>query len=336
MPFQNTEQGEGEEVMQSKSDGKRPLLYLFAMLLAVVLASGIVLYTSGPDSVIAGKISGATAKAFAGGTFEASGVAHVPGTSSILFIDDGRPNEVLWMELDEGGNQRGAIKAVSLGVSVEDPEGITTDGTYFYIVSSQSRPRGGGQAGLVRFKFNPANQTIEDAQTVGDLKQLLVANVSDLRDLGAAKAKDDGINIEALAWDPAQGRLLLGLRSPVIDGNALVVPLKLSDARGQFSLQSTRPGGIEAIRLALGGQGIRSMEYDEKSKLFQIIAGATEAQDKNDFKLWEWGGDGGQAGLRDVATFDRKMKPEGVTRASVGNSDFKFVVFDTSKYLKMP
>ena len=43
----------------------------------------------------------------------------------------------------------------------------------------------------------------------------------------------------------------------------------------------------------------------------------------------------GQAGLRDVATFDRKMKPEGVTRASVGNSDFKFVVFDTSKYLKM-
>jgi hypothetical protein len=324
------------EIMQSSNDSKRPLLYLFALLLAVILASGIALYTSGPDSVIAGKVSAATAKAFTGGTFEASGVVHVPGTSSILFIDDGKPNEVFWMELDEGGSQRGSIKAVNLGVSIEDPEGITTDGTYFYIVSSLSRSKSSGQAGIVRFKFNPGSQTIEDAQTVGELKQMLVNNVNELRDMGAVKAKDDGINIEAIAWDPAQSRLLLGLRSPVIDGHALVVPLKLSETSGQFSIQQPKPEGIEAIRLALGGQGIRSMEYDDKSKLFHIIAGATESQDKNDFKLWEWKGDAGQTGLRDVATLDRKLKPEGITRASVGANEFKFVVFDTSKYLKMP
>jgi hypothetical protein len=326
-----------EEVMQSNIARKRPLLYLSALLLAVIVASGIVLYTSVPNSsVIAGKVSAATARAFAGGTFEASGVVHVPGTPGILFIDDGKPNEVFWMELDDGGNQRGPIKAVSLGASIEDPEGITTDGKYFYIVSSLSKSKGGGQAGLLRFKFNPGSQTIEETQTIGELKQMLVNNVNELRDMGAVKAKDDGINIEALAWDPVQERLLLGLRSPVIDGHALVVPLKLSATSNQFSIQNPNSGGIEAIRLALGGQGIRSMEYDEKSKLFQIIAGATESQDKNDFKLWEWSGDGSQAGLRDVTTFDRKLKPEGVTRASVGNSDFKFVVFDTSKYLKMP
>jgi hypothetical protein len=322
--------------MQSNNDGKRPLLYLFALLLAVILASGIALYTSRPASVIAGKVSAATAKAFAGGTFEASGVAHVPGTSGVLFIDDGKPNEVFWMELDEAGSQRGSIKAVGLGTSIEDPEGITTDGTYFYIVSSLSRSKSGGQAGIVRFKFNPASQTIEDAQTVGELKQMLVNNVNELRDMGAVKAKDDGINIEAIAWDPAQSRLLLGLRSPVIDGRALVVPLKLSDTGDQFFIQQPKAGGIEAIRLALGGQGIRSMEYDDRSKLFHIIAGATESQDKNDFKLWEWKGDASQTGLRDVATLDRKLKPEGVTRASVGANDFKFVVFDTSKYLRMP
>ena len=321
--------------MQNNNDTKRPLLFLFALLLAVILASGIALYTSGPDSVIAGKVSAATAKAFTGGTFEASGVVHVPGTSGILFIDDGKPNEVFWMELDEGGSQRGSIKAVNLGVSIEDPEGITTDGTHFYIVSSQARSKSGAQAGIVRFKFNPASQTAEEAQTVGELKQMLVNNVNELRDMGAVKAKDDGINIEAIAWDPAQGQLLLGLRSPVIDGHALVVPLKLNDAGSQFSLQQPKSGRIEAIRLALGGQGIRSLEYDEKSKLFHIIAGATESQDKTDFKLWEWKGDASQTGLRDVATLDRKLKPEGVTRASVGNSDFKFLVFDTSKYLKM-
>lgn len=322
--------------MKSNNDSKRPLLYLFALLLAVVLASGVVLYTTGPGaSVIAGKVSAATAKPFTGGTFEASGVVHVPGTPGILFIDDGKPNEVFWMELDESGNQRGAIKAVNLGVSIEDPEGITTDGTYFYVVGSQSRAKSSGQAGIVRFKFNPGSQTVEDAQTIGELKQMLVNNVSELRDMGAVKAKDDGINIEAVAWDPAHGRLLLGLRSPVVDGRALVVPLKLNDAGGRFALQAPKPGGIEAIRLALEGQGIRSLEYDDRSKFFHIIAGATESQDKNDFKLWEWDGDANQAGLRDVATLDRKLKPEGVTRASVGSSDFKFVVFDTSKYLKM-
>ena len=319
--------------MQNDNDSKRPLLFLLALLVAVILASGVALYTSGPDSVIAGKVSAATAKAFTGGTFEASGVVHVPGASGILFIDDGKPNEVFWMELDEGGSQRGPIKAVNLGVSIEDPEGITTDGTYFYIVSSQTRTKSSEQAGIVRFKFNLDSQTVEEAQTVGGLKQMLVSNVNELRDMGTVKAKDDGINIEAIAWDPAQGRLLLGLRSPVINGHALVVPLKLSESHGRFSL---RQGGIEAIRLSLGGQGIRSMEYDGKSKLFYIIAGATESQDKSDFKLWEWSGDSNQTGLRDVATLDRKLKPEGITRASVGNSDFKFLVFDTSNYLKMP
>jgi hypothetical protein len=92
---------------------------------------------------------------------------------------------------------------------------------------------------------------------------------------------------------------------------------------------------MAAIRLSLGGQGVRSIEYDEQSKQFYIISGATETQEKTDFKLWEWGGPAGQSALREVATFDRKLKPEGVTRASVGDSDFVFVVFDTSRYLRL-
>jgi hypothetical protein len=40
--------------------------------------------------------------------------------------------------------------------------------------------------------------------------------------------------------------------------------------------------------------------------------------------------------VREVATFDRKLKPEGITRAAIGESDFKLVVFDTSQYLKLP
>src|SRR5262249_51645585 len=76
--------------------------------------------------------SSISSRMFQGGLFEASDVISVPGTDGVLFVDDNRTNEVLWMRLDQDGNQVGAIKPISLGVSVEDPEGITFDGSWFY------------------------------------------------------------------------------------------------------------------------------------------------------------------------------------------------------------
>ncbi len=55
-------------------------------------------------------VSPAPMTAFSGGTFEASGVAHVPGTDGVLFVDDGRPNEIFWMRLGTDRKQAGAIK----------------------------------------------------------------------------------------------------------------------------------------------------------------------------------------------------------------------------------
>ncbi|HKY06235.1 MAG TPA: DUF3616 domain-containing protein, partial [Blastocatellia bacterium] len=149
------------------------------------------------------------------------------------------------------------------------------------------------------------------------------------------RSSDDGLNIEGLAWDPQGGRLLLGLRSPRAGSAALVVALKPANPGGRFAYENFQPEDIKTIRLPLGGLAIRSIEYDNRSKVFNIIAGATEGQDKTDFKLWHWDGNDGQPQLREVTTFDRKLKPEGVTRASIGEGDFVFVVFDSSGYLKM-
>jgi hypothetical protein len=322
--------------MQSNKGG-RALPNLLMLLLAAIIVSGLVLYLS--KSYSSARVSGAsieTAHTFAGGTFEASGVAHVPGTNSILFVDDGRPSEVLWMQLDKDGMQAGSIKAVNLGITVDDPEGITTDGSYVYVIGSHSRSKGDKQASIARFKFNTETESVEQVQTISDLKRFLVENVAELRALASKKAKDDGINIEGLAWDPEEGHLLVGLRSPVIDGNAVLVRLKPRDPRGPFSYDNLAATGVEALRLPLGGLGIRSIEYDERQKIFHIIAGATESQDKVHFQLWEWGGKADNSRLREVTTFDRKLKPEGITHASIGGGNFKFVVFDTSKYLKLP
>ena len=273
--------------------------------------------------------------AFDGGKFDASGVAGVPGTDGVLFVDNGREGEVFWMRLDQNGKQVGAIEAVELGVDIEDIEGITTDGTYFYVVSSQSRPKAIDKEGLVRFKFDARSQRVEAVEAISGLKSFLVEHVAELRGEGDRKGKDGGLNIEGIAWDARRGRLLLGLRSPIVDGHALLVPLRLRDPRGAFSTDNLEVEGSKAIRLPVGGVGIRGVEYDGRAKVFRIISGAAEDQDQTDFGLWEWNGDERQPVLRETNRFDSKLKPEGVTRMMIGNRDFTLIVFDASGYTVM-
>ena len=269
---------------------------------------------------------------FAGGKFDASGVAHVSGTNEILFVDNGREGQVFWMELDQKGKQVGSINSLSLGVNIEDLEGITTDGTSFYVASSQSRPKGIATEGLVRFKFDRRGNTIRDAESISGLKKFLVENVAELRQEAEKTGKDGGLNIEGLAWDPRGNRLLLGLRSPIVDGQALVVPLRLRDRQGAFSLDNLEVENSKAIRLALGGVGIRSIEYDERAKVFRIISGAAENQDQTDFVLWEWNGDEQQPKVRETKRFEKNLKPEGVARVNAGGQNFLIIVFDASGY----
>lgn len=273
---------------------------------------------------------------FAGGKFEGSGVAAVPGADGVLFVDNGRAGQVLWMGLDQNGKQVGAVKAVELGVGIEDIEGITTDGTYFYVVSSQSRPKAIAKEGLVRFKFDARSQSVEAVEAVSGLKSFLVENVAELRGEGERKGKDGGVNIEGLAWDARRGRLLLALRSPIVDGHALLVPLRLRDPRGAFAINNLEVEGSKAIRLSLGGIGFRGIEYDARASVFRIISGAAEDQEQTAFGFWEWNGDEKQPALRETNKFDPELKPEGVARATAGGRDFIFIVFDAGGYSTMP
>ena len=318
--------------IRTQGDEFRSRTYLFLLVFALV-ALVLLLYSlhAGKSSLPA-VTSSAPMTAFSGGTFEASGVAQVPGTAAVLFVDDGRPDEIFLMQLGEDRMQEGPIKSVKLGASVIDLEGITTDGSHFYIVGSQSKSEGGDLTGLVRFKFHAESQSVDNVESLSGLKQFLADNVSELRGIGDRKYKDGGINVEGIAWDAKGGRLLLGLRSPVIDGRALAVPLKLRDPRGPFSQDNLEVEDGKAIRLPTAGAGIRSIEYDGRIKAFCIITGAAANSEKANFKLWEWDGDTSRPTLRAKDTFDRKLKPEGVTRFSAKSQDFTFIVFDTSGY----
>ena len=326
---------------------------VLAQVIAVLMSVGLALYLTRsrsepekpvePPVAIKGKTrlkvaSAGAGIAFDGGVYEASGVVQVPGQNGVYFVDDSRPGEILWMGLDNSGRQSGPIKPISHGASVTDPEGITYGGSFFYVVGSQSDPKAGDQNALVRFAIDSTSHSlVGQAEVMTDLRSYLIANVPELKGL-EDKDDDGGVNIEGIAYDPAGDRLMLGLRSPLAGGKALVVPIKLRDPRGQFSTANLLPPG-PAIQLQLGGFGIRDIEFDLRSSSYLIISGAAEHGETLSFALWDWNGDPVQSNAdsnpRELTKLEAKIKPEGVAHAKIGGRDYIFIVGDGSSYTKL-
>ena len=343
--------GGGDERMKAAYIGATSRIV--AQVLSVILAVLLALYVnssmrSGPSNPpvengskgnVKGKFSlPGAATPFQGGTFEASGAVYVRESNGLLMVDDGRTDEVLWMQLDEAGRQVGPIKPIPLGVTVEDPEAITSDGSYFYIIGSQSQPGGGDRNALVRFTFDAASQSVPKAEALTNLRDFLIANVPELNT--GLKASEGGLNIEGIAWDFKRRRWLLGLRSPLgRDGSAFLVAIKLRNPAGAFSVDNLLLAEPNVIPLKLAGLGVRDIQYDLESNSFLIISGAPENLDKSDFTLWEWTGSADQSGsdtaLRREQDLDPKMKPEGLAYVEVGGRRFVLVVCDASSYLKL-
>ena len=265
----------------------------------------------------------------AGGFFEASGIAHVEGSRQFLFVDDDRPRDLFVLELSRGGLQDGEVLAIPLGAQVTDMEGITSDGKYFYVVGSQSKATGFEGDGLVRFTYDPVTRRTGSVESIRGLKAWLAEHVPELRGVDR-RSGDHVLNIEGLAWDPTSQRLLLGLRAPLLDDQALVVPVQLADAGASFSRENLRIAGA-TIRLPLNGAGIRSIEFDEVSRSFVLITGAPLNEETRAFEVLEWNGDTASA-PHQVKSYHGTLKPEGMTRAFLEGRSVRVLVFDTSRF----
>jgi hypothetical protein len=278
---------------------------------------------------------------FSGGKYEASGAVAVPGANAILFVDDSKPDHVFYMPVNELGEQDGLIKAIPLGVSVENPEGITQFGSRFMIVGSLSTHESNEVGGVAVFDFDSATQTVSRAVLLTGMRTFLFNNVPELKAWATKTSIEGGLNIEGIAVDPNPDhpRVLLGLRGPLLNGNALVVPIRIRDRQASLSVENLEMDEPSAIQLNLNGQAIRDIQYDSRLGAFLIISGAAETEEKTNFTLWKWNGEGDQtregARPKEQAVLDKKMKPEGVTHLKVSNQEFVFIVGDASSYAKI-
>lgn len=275
---------------------------------------------------------------FQGGMFEASSVVQVPGTDGVLFVDDRKLDEILWMQVDESGKQKGTTKPITLGASVADLEGITYGNGYYYVCGSQSDPKDGEQNAIARFTFDAVSQTAKGIEVVANFRGFLLSNLPELKGEGEKNGKEGGLNIEGLAWDPKQNRLLLGLRSPQMNGNAVIVPVAFQNPNGPFSTDNLKVADPRAIQLPLEGLGVRDIQFDSHLDAFLIISGAPEHHEKKlGFKLWQWNGDSTStdSALQALTDLDLQMKPEGVTHFDFAGHDFIFIVGDAGVYAKI-
>jgi hypothetical protein len=270
---------------------------------------------------------------FQGGKFEASGVIPVPGTDGVLIVDDSKPSEVLWMQLDKTRHQNGPMQAIPLGTSIEDPEGITSDGTNYYIVGSQSKTRSAEQPGIVRFTFDPQSKRVGNVAVATGLREFLLEKVPELKTGGTSEGAN--LDIEGIGFDPGQQQLMLGLRAPLSGDQALVIPIKLRDVQGKFETSNFEIPSSGVKRLSLGGLGIRDIQYDPHLKSFLIISGAPRELKKIDFGIWEWDPADEKSPPRQRITLDKDLQPEGIASVNIDGSSFIFVACDPSKILTL-
>jgi hypothetical protein len=247
------------------------------------------------------------------GMCEAS-AAVAAGSDRFLVAND-EDNVLRLYQVDKPDATPGVFDAGAF-LKLEKPEeGIDIEGAAeldgaVYLITSHGRSKK-GKIKPDRFRFFAVSAKEANGKTslevVGHSANLMKDLLADenLRSLGLdpLTAKEDeklapeegGTNIEGLAaWQKDQ--LLIALRNPVPNGNALLVPLE--NPAQVIKGEKARFGA--AIALDLGDLGIRSLKRLPSGD-YLIVAGPPGCG--SDFRLFLWSGEAGQKKPDEVKGF---------------------------------
>jgi len=286
-----------------------------------------------------------------GRVYNASGGVEI-AEGRVLICDNKTSDALLELRLDPSGVKVGPLVRRPLaGATVEDAEGMTRvelDGHSFFIVSSSFNRHndtvGGKMVALEGsadgfLRVDEAADGSLTAQNMPGVREWLVAHYPDLKAVAEAVPDDGGINIEGLTWDPNRGAILFGVRTPLRSGRPLVLPVRLKNGGNPWTVDSLE--ALPAIVLDDGqppaGRGIRALAYAPKRHLFVLGLGKAISGTDATFALYTWdGGEDGKLRLRPHATFNRKLKLEGMAHAIVHGKDALVILDDAGGYAVIP
>lgn len=231
------------------------------------------------------------------GVYEPSGIQQL-ADGRFIVIEDEEKHALSLLCIAHGQVHRQPLEAPfwpwSMGDfwHLDDLEGVTADQAgYIYAITSHSRDGNGeehkARERLVRFRIE--GDAVVEPKVVDSLKCALTAAhpalaiAAEIRDV----KRDGGLNIEALEMSADQRQLLIGLRSPLLGGRAIVASLE--NPRAIFD-EDARPQIASALTtLDLAGNGIRGMAYAPCVGGYLLIGGPVARQEVA-FTLWFWSG----------------------------------------------
>lgn len=278
--------------------------------------------------------------------YEPSSVQQLPD-GGLLILEDEEIQSLSVVTLDSRGNatarrlRYGALLDWLVGKPVlgklEDLEGADVDNHgNVYAITSHSRARSGKLKGsrgkLIRFKVK--GDRVVEPIVVRGLKKRIIEKHPFLAEIdGIFKPKKkNGFNIEGLSFDETKTKLLIGFRSPVIAGKAVIAVME--NPSGAFERNEDPVISDQAIYLDLGQGGIRAMAFVPKLGGYLIIS-RREKKSSDSFKLWFWDGAIDHAPRRvRVADLKNFRNAEGISPVRIEGQERLMIVSDDGSMFK--
>ncbi len=277
--------------------------------------------------------------------YEPSGITQL-ADGRIVVIDDEQSQPISLLTLNEElmlsvetpdiGSLFPNLSEDEHDAAVSDLEAIAADGRGFlYAITSHSRTKSGERSAsreqLLRFRV--AGNKLEEAGVRVDLRNAIAGVDKNLQ--AAAKVMDvkseNGFNVEGLSFNKARGELMIGLRSPLVDGHAVIV--KIKNPPEMFDKNAAPNVAAEPIYLALDEGGIRAMAFDPKLGGHLIISRQEKAGEE--FKLWLWSGTRDRAPRRVHVNHKFDLSnAEGIAPIHHLGNDWVMLAFDNGKKSK--
>lgn len=239
------------------------------------------------------------------GVYEPSAIRQLPD-GRFLVVEDERQHPFSLVEIGLDGRvagrplKRGWFDFDSRFWKLDDLEGLALDRSgHVYAITSHSRDGAGKERKsrdkLVRFRIQ-GERAVERGLVAGLKPALSAAHPV----LAAAAAVLDvkaegGLNIEALEISPDRRQLLIGLRSPLLDRQAIIASVE--NPTEMFELGEPARISTTLTTLDLGGDGIRGMAWIPALAGYLVIVGPV-ARAQVPFRLWFWSGRSGEPACR--------------------------------------
>lgn len=228
------------------------------------------------------------------GVYEPSAIVQL-ADGRFLVVEDEKDQPFTLLRLDlAGGVETQPLRPAGCAADdtfwkLDDLEGLAVDARGFiHAVTSHSRTGSGKEKPsrdkLVRFRIE-ADQ-VRDCAVARGLKPVLVASHPALAEAAARLdvKGEGGLNVEALEFDPVTQALWVGLRSPLLEGRAVLACIERPAALFEDGQPDCRLIGLD-----LAGQGLRALAHVPDLDGYLLVSGPVDRAPVP-FRVWRWSG----------------------------------------------